>query len=117
MIVSVTMPDGQVSRARRATLKSVQVANFTAHDVTCLVLLDGYDAPPVLGASFLDNYLVKIDTDANTLTLTRVDVPPRAPARPVPSPRGPGGRPHHPAAVDDGRPAAGVRGRLCLDGV
>ena len=87
VIVSVTMPDGQVIRARRATLKSVQVANITAHDVPCLVLLDGYDAPPVLGASFLDNYVVNIDADANKLTLTRVNVPPHAPSGSGPSPK------------------------------
>ena len=87
VIVPVPMPDGQVIRARRATLISVQVGNFTAHDVPCLVLLDGYDAPPVLGAGFLDNYLVKIDTDANKLMLTRVNVPPLPPSRPVPSPK------------------------------
>jgi len=81
VIVSVTMPDGQAIRARRATLKSVQVADFTAHDVACLVLLDGFDAPPVLGASFLDNYVVNIDADANKLTLTQVNVPPHAPSR------------------------------------
>lgn len=76
VIVSVTMPDGQAIRARRATLKSVQIADFTVHDVACLVLLDGFDAPPVLGASFLDNYVVNIDAEAYKLTLTQVNVPP-----------------------------------------
>lgn len=77
--VTVTMTDGQELSAMRATLKSVRIGNFEVSDVACLIVLDGYDGPPVLGANFLDRFLYTIDADAGKLTLTRVDVLPASP--------------------------------------
>ena len=74
--VTVTMPDGQALSARAATLKSIKIGQLDATTVPCLIVLDNYDGPPVLGASFLDRFHYQLDTDAGTLTLTRVDVAP-----------------------------------------
>jgi clan AA aspartic protease (TIGR02281 family) len=72
----IAMKDGQKLTARRMALKSVQVGPFSAQDVECLVFLKGFDAPPSLGASFLDRFTYRFDSDAGKLTLTRVELKP-----------------------------------------
>jgi hypothetical protein len=70
------MPDGETVRARRARLQTVALGKLAARNVDCLVMLDEYDAPPVLGASYFDQFVIKVDSDANRLTLTQVTVAP-----------------------------------------
>jgi hypothetical protein len=70
----VVMEDGQKLPARRVTLKSVQVGQFTAEDLECLVFLKGYETDPILGAGFLNQFTYRIDPEAGKLFLTRVDV-------------------------------------------
>jgi hypothetical protein len=74
--VKAMMPDGQELSARSANIKSIAIGPFNVTNVPCLILLDNYDGPAVLGASFLDRFLYQIDADAGKLTLTKVDVPP-----------------------------------------
>ncbi|MFO0907467.1 MAG: aspartyl protease family protein [Isosphaeraceae bacterium] len=71
---TATLSDGRSVRARRATLKSVEIGSLVATDVEALVLLDGYDGPPRLGASFFDRFVTRIEPDAARLTLTQVDL-------------------------------------------
>jgi clan AA aspartic protease (TIGR02281 family) len=69
----VLLQDGRTLRAQRMMLKSVQVGPFSAENVECLVLLEGYEGPPLLGASFLDRYSYQVDLDTAKLTLRRVE--------------------------------------------
>ena len=82
--VPVTTGEGTTLSARTAWLASVQLGSFAVEHVECLVLPEGYDAPPVLGRSFLDHFACNVDLENDRLTLVRVDVKPvytKAPAR------------------------------------
>jgi chromosome segregation ATPase len=81
--VTFTTPDGRTLQGRRATIPSVQLGPFPVTEVDCLIVLGDYDAPPVLGANVLDQFLVQHDPDAGMLTLTRINVKP-AVSRPAP---------------------------------
>jgi hypothetical protein len=73
-----------------ARLRSIQVGSFAINDAECLILPDDYDAPSVLGASFLDHFACHVDSDGRTITLAKVDikpVSPRTPTRPVTTPK------------------------------
>ena len=110
-VVTVTMPDGGTIRARRARLQTVALGKLTARNVECHVMLDEYDAPPVLGASYFDQYVIKVDTDSNRLTLTQVTV---APHFGKPEARAPekGARKNSPARTgpDPSAPDTGLNG-------
>ena len=71
--VRVTLDDGQVLEARQTFLKSMQVGGkeFKVGEVECLIIPD-YEAPPVLGASFLEQFSSKVDLDAGRLILKKV---------------------------------------------
>jgi predicted aspartyl protease len=71
--LTVKLGDGQAVTARRASLASLTVGPFEERDVDCLVL-EGYDGPPRLGASFFDRFVTRIDSDAARLSLTQVDL-------------------------------------------
>ena len=88
----VTTADGKTYEARRATLRSVRVGTRTtpADGVECLVFPEGYDAPPILGASFFERYVARVDPDAARLSLIEVKLAPasaHAPTRPAPKDR------------------------------
>jgi hypothetical protein len=72
--LSVTMSDGQQLSAQSATINSIKSGPHTVTNVPCQIVLDDYDGPSVLGASFLDRFVYRFDPDANTLTLTTVDI-------------------------------------------
>jgi clan AA aspartic protease (TIGR02281 family) len=70
----VAMENGQKLPARRVTLKTVQVGPMTTEDLECLIFLNGYDTPPILGAGFLSHFAYWIDPEGGKLTLTRVEL-------------------------------------------
>ena len=72
----ITLADGRKLAARQAVLKIVQVGDFKAEQVECLVIPEGFETPPVLGASFLNRFAYRFDPDAEKITLTRVDLKP-----------------------------------------
>jgi clan AA aspartic protease (TIGR02281 family) len=74
--VQVTTSDGTTLAARPSRIASVEIGPFTVNNVECLIMPDGYEAPPVLGASVLDQFLSTLDLDAAKLTLVKVDVKP-----------------------------------------
>ncbi|AGA27142.1 retroviral-like aspartic protease family protein [Singulisphaera acidiphila] len=73
----LVMEDGRTLRAKRTTIKSLAVGPFLTPDVECLVVLNDYDAPPVLGANFLNQFSYKFDPTAGKLTLTQVNILPK----------------------------------------
>jgi predicted aspartyl protease len=74
--VRCSLADGRAVDAHRVVATNMRVGKFAADNVECIVLpaeLD--DAPPLLGMSFLGNYSFRIDPQAATMTLIRVEVP------------------------------------------
>lgn len=64
------MADGKVVEARQMTLKSVKVGPFTVSDVECAVLPPNLvAAEPLLGGTFLNNFIFKLDPKADELHL------------------------------------------------
>jgi clan AA aspartic protease (TIGR02281 family) len=74
--VQISTSDGTTLAAHPAQVASVEVGPFTINNVECLIMPDGYEAPPVLGASFLDQFASRLDPEAAQLTLVKVDVKP-----------------------------------------
>jgi clan AA aspartic protease (TIGR02281 family) len=70
----VTLDNGRKVAARRVHIKLVKVGHCIAENVECLVIPEGFDSAPILGASFLNRFSYRFDPDAEKLTLTRVDV-------------------------------------------
>ncbi|HEY2585416.1 MAG TPA: retropepsin-like aspartic protease [Tepidisphaeraceae bacterium] len=89
--IKMQLADGNLIEGKQMTLKTVRVGRFTIKDVTCVVLQkDLKDAPLILGGSFLNHFIVRLDPAANELHLTQIqeDAPaklPRPMAKPAPS--------------------------------
>lgn len=89
--LKMQLADGNLIEGKQMTLKTVRVGRFTIKDVTCVVLQkDLKDAPLILGGSFLNHFIVRLDPAANELHLTQIqeDAPAklsRPMARPAPS--------------------------------
>lgn len=75
--IDLVMEDGRTLRAKRATIKALEVGPFLVPDLECLIVLNDYEAPPVLGADFLNQFSYKFDPDAGKLTLTQVNMIPK----------------------------------------
>ena len=59
--------------ARRTILKSVRVGQFTVENVECAVLPpDLIAAQPLLGGSFLNQFIYKLDTAKGELHLAKI---------------------------------------------
>lgn len=72
-VVHMTLADGNTIEGRMMTLKTVRVGRFTLEDVTCVVLQKGLSkAPLLLGGSFLNHFIVKIDSSTKQLHLTEI---------------------------------------------
>lgn len=68
------MADGRQTEARIVKAKSVRVGKFTVEDVECAVLgAENINAEPLLGQSFLENFIYKIDSGRNVISITRID--------------------------------------------
>ena len=74
--VHIRLANGSVIEGREMKIKSVRVGRFTLEDVPCVVLQKGLtDAPLLLGGSFLNHFVVKLDPAANELRLTEFKDP------------------------------------------
>lgn len=82
--VQMKLADGNLIEGKQMSLKTVRVGRFTVADVSCIVLQKGLnDAPLILGGSFLNHFIVRLDPAANELHLTQIkDETPAKPARP-----------------------------------
>ena len=73
-IVYMVVADGRRVEARRMVLESVRLAEFTVHNIDCLVLpTEAKEALPLLGGSFLRHFIFQVDQTARVLTMSRVD--------------------------------------------
>jgi aspartyl protease family protein len=70
----MTLADGRIVEAKLMILKSVRVGQFTAKDVECAVMPKTLvAAEALLGGSFLQNFIVKIDPQAKELHLSAIE--------------------------------------------
>jgi clan AA aspartic protease (TIGR02281 family) len=78
-----TLADGRVVEARRVIAKKMRVGKFSAENVECDVFpADLGETPPLLGMSFLGNYTFRLNAQAATMTMTKVEVPSAQRAKP-----------------------------------
>lgn len=71
--VRMQLADGKVVEGKMMLLKSVRVGIFEVKDVECAVLPEELvAAQPLLGGSFLRNFIYKLDPDAGELHLARL---------------------------------------------
>jgi hypothetical protein len=71
--VHMRLADGNVIEGKEMTLKSVRVGRFTLEDVPCVVLSkDLPNAPLILGGSYLNHFIVKLDPAHGELHLTAI---------------------------------------------
>lgn len=68
------MADGRQTEGRIVTAKSVRVGKFTVEDVECAVLgPENTNVEPLLGQSFLENFIYKIDSGRGVISITRIE--------------------------------------------
>lgn len=71
--IQLQLADGKLVTARRTILKSVRVGQFTVENVECAVLPpDLIAAQPLLGGSFLNQFIYKLDTAKGELHLAKI---------------------------------------------
>jgi clan AA aspartic protease (TIGR02281 family) len=69
--LQLRLANGSRIEGKEKTIKSVRVGRFTLEDVPCVVLEKGLpNAPLLLGGSFLNHFIVKLDPGTNELRLT-----------------------------------------------
>jgi predicted aspartyl protease len=74
--VQLTLADGHVVTAKLVVADKVRVGKFIAEHVDCAVLQpDLPNAAALLGMSFLQNFIFKIDGEKGHLVMSRVDAP------------------------------------------
>jgi aspartyl protease family protein len=85
-VVQIKLADGSVIEGREMNIATVRVGRFTAENVECVVLQNGLPDPAILlGASFLNRYIVKLDAGKKELTLTEVKQTPATGSKPIPA--------------------------------
>jgi len=86
-VVHISLADGSVIEGHEMSIKTVRVGRFTLEDVPCVVLNKGLkDAPLLLGGSFLNHFVVKLDPAAGELQLTEIKSERPAGSSPTTSP-------------------------------
>ncbi len=71
--VHMRLADGNIIEGKEMSLKTVRVGRFTLEEVSCVVLNKGLpDAPLLLGGSFLNHFIVRLDPSARELHLTEI---------------------------------------------
>jgi clan AA aspartic protease (TIGR02281 family) len=71
--IQLKLANGAVITGREISLAKVRVGRFTVDNVRCVVLEPGLPDPPLLlGASFLNHFIVKIDPSKSELHLTEL---------------------------------------------
>jgi clan AA aspartic protease (TIGR02281 family) len=85
--VQLQLADGNIIEGKQMSIKTVRVGRFTVNDVTCVVLEKGLaKAPLILGGSFLNHFVFKVDPAKGELQLTQVvEENPLKPARQGPA--------------------------------
>ena len=72
--VTLELADGRLVDAKLVKIKELRVGKFIVKDVECGVMPEGFSkGHPALGQSFLRNFNYRIDSDAATLTMTKID--------------------------------------------
>jgi clan AA aspartic protease (TIGR02281 family) len=72
-VIKIRVADGRELDATLMTLSSVQVREFEVKDVPCIVLPATLEnAPALLGGSFLNNFIYRVDVAASQLVLYRL---------------------------------------------
>lgn len=72
--IQLRIANGQLITGREMTLDSVRVGRFTVKGVRCVVLQKGLKhAPLLLGGSFLNHFVVKLDPGKHELHLTELN--------------------------------------------
>jgi len=72
-IIQLQQADGKILDAVKMQLESVRVGPFTVEKVDCAVLPpNAAAAEPLLGGTFLNNYIYKVDTDGGKLYLAQI---------------------------------------------
>jgi clan AA aspartic protease (TIGR02281 family) len=80
--VRVSLADGKIVEAKQMKLDTVQVGQFKATGVICLVLPPELtNAPALLGNTFLKQFTFHIDPEKGTLQLTRIKEDDEKPAK------------------------------------
>jgi clan AA aspartic protease (TIGR02281 family) len=73
-IIRFQQADGKIMEATKMQLESVRVGPFTVEKVDCAVLPPtAAAAEPLLGGTFLNNYIYKVDTDGAKLYLAQIN--------------------------------------------
>jgi len=71
--IHLVVADGTSIAAKRKTIRSVRVGQFTVNDVVCAVLPPSKaKTPPLLGQSFLQHFTVSGSPDSGRLVMSRV---------------------------------------------
>ena len=71
--IRMTLADGRQVEGKLMSLKSVRVGTFTVDDVDCAVLPETLTAAePLLGGSFLQNFVYRMDQNAGELHLASI---------------------------------------------
>lgn len=69
--IQVSLADGKIVDAKLVVLKSVQIGQFIVKDVPTVVLPESLvAAPPLLGNSYLKNFVFRVDPEKGKLRLT-----------------------------------------------
>jgi clan AA aspartic protease (TIGR02281 family) len=73
--VQLKLADGHIVEAKEVTADTIRLGKFTIEKVRCAVLPEKLtDTEPVLGLTFLKNFVYKIDTTGNKLVISKVEV-------------------------------------------
>lgn len=71
--ITLSMADGHTTTGRQMKLKTVRVGRFQMENIDCVVLDHAVaGAPALLGNTFLAHFVVKMDNQRQTMTLTEV---------------------------------------------
>jgi clan AA aspartic protease (TIGR02281 family) len=74
--IRVTVADGRTIDAYQMTIPSVSIREFEVKDVHCVVLPASMEnAAPLLGGSFLNHFIYRVDTGSSQLVLHRRNEP------------------------------------------
>ena len=72
--VTLELADGRLVEAKLIKIKQLRVGKFIVENVECGVMPAAFSkGHPALGQSFLRNFNYKIDSDAATLTMTKIE--------------------------------------------
>jgi clan AA aspartic protease (TIGR02281 family) len=92
-IVQMQLADGNIVQGKEMTIKTVRVGRFTLEEVRCVVMSkDLTHAPLILGGSFLNHYIVKLDPAHGELHLTEIKEEGTGAAKPIARPVSPAGK-------------------------